>query len=91
MKILRLGNSDDYAEHIPVGSRAFEFAERALVELSGEPVETVLRVVWPAPALPDMMTPDAPAAPMATASFVNERRDNEVVRCAKSVNDLSVI
>ncbi|MBI5949746.1 MAG: hypothetical protein HY875_16530 [Chloroflexi bacterium] len=55
MKVLRLGNSEDVREDIPLEKRAYAIAARRLEEACGEPVETVPRVIWPEPELPDLV------------------------------------
>lgn len=47
MRILRLTNSDDMNESIPLEQRSVAVAERLIGERLGEPVETVMRVIWP--------------------------------------------
>lgn len=55
MQILRLANSNDFTRDIPDDRRAYRVVERALAEASGEPVETVRKVIWPADDLPDII------------------------------------
>lgn len=54
MKILRLSDSDDIGE-VREAQRGFRVVERVLAEATGEPVETLVRVIWPSPALPDLV------------------------------------
>ncbi|MGI8925430.1 MAG: hypothetical protein ACR2HN_02140 [Tepidiformaceae bacterium] len=55
MKVLRLGNSNDFAGGLRKDERASGIAERMLAEASGEPVETNVRTIWPTPDLPDLL------------------------------------
>ncbi|MBA4179188.1 MAG: hypothetical protein C0506_01230 [Anaerolinea sp.] len=55
MRILRLTNSDDMNEAIPAALRAPALAERVIAERLGEPVETLARVIWPDPELPEIV------------------------------------
>lgn len=55
MRVLRLGNSDDTYGTVEAASRAAGIAGRLLEEACGEPVETLTRVIWPAPELPDLI------------------------------------
>jgi hypothetical protein len=52
LRILRLTNSNDLLGNIPAELRGAAVAERVVAEATGEPVETVQRVVWPGPELP---------------------------------------
>lgn len=51
MRILRLTNSDDINPRVAEGSRSPAVLERLFTEATGEPAETVLRIIWPDPAL----------------------------------------
>lgn len=55
MRILRLTNSDDLNETIPAELRAPALATKVIEERMGEPVETIARVIWPDPELPDIV------------------------------------
>ncbi len=51
VKVLRLGDSNDRFGDVEKGARTHEIAERLLSEASGQPVETVVKLIWPDPAL----------------------------------------
>jgi hypothetical protein len=55
VKILRLTNSDDMNERVPPEQRGAAVTERVVREMLGEEVETVMRVIWPGPALADIV------------------------------------
>ncbi len=55
MIVLRLTSSVDTFPEIPEEERSFRISARALEEASGEPVETIVRTVWPSEALPDII------------------------------------
>lgn len=55
MRILRLTNSDDMNETIPPALRASALAEKLIERRIGEPIETIARVIWPDPELPDIV------------------------------------
>ncbi|MBK6663378.1 MAG: hypothetical protein IPG47_11790 [Thermoflexaceae bacterium] len=55
MKVLRLANSNDRALDLPEHQRSWKIAEMALSEAIGEPVETVVREIWPSDQLPDLI------------------------------------
>jgi len=55
VKVLRLGNSNDRALDLPEHLRSWRIAEAALAEAAGEPVETVIREIWPSDGLPDLI------------------------------------
>lgn len=55
MKVLRLANSNDRALDLPDPQRAWRIAEAALSEAIGEPVETVVREIWPSDELPRLI------------------------------------
>jgi hypothetical protein len=56
VRVLQLTTSDPFHETgVPDEARSHRIAERMLAEACGEPVETVLRVIWPSPALPDIV------------------------------------
>ena len=53
MKVLRLSNSDDLNEAIPVEERVGNVAGRTMADEIGLPVETVTRAIWATDDLPD--------------------------------------
>ncbi len=53
--MLRLANSNDRALDLPEHQRSWKIAEMALSEAIGEPVETVVREIWPSDQLPDLI------------------------------------
>lgn len=55
MKVLRLGQSDQRIPGVPDSSRTWFVAQEVLAAAIGEPVETVLREIWPQPSLPDLV------------------------------------
>ncbi|MFN8508736.1 MAG: hypothetical protein U0547_14390 [Dehalococcoidia bacterium] len=55
MRVLRLGNSDDVSPGIPDAERNFNVAAAILAEAAGEPVETIVRPIWPTADLPDLV------------------------------------
>jgi hypothetical protein len=55
MRLLRLTNSSDTFEGVPEPQRATRVAEDVFTELTGEPIETVLKLFWPEPGLPDIV------------------------------------
>jgi len=55
MRVLRLGNSDDLTAGIPDESRAWRIAGELLAEAAGEPVETIVKPIWPEPELPGLV------------------------------------
>ncbi|MBI5948488.1 MAG: SGNH/GDSL hydrolase family protein [Chloroflexi bacterium] len=55
MRILHLGNSNDVNPLVPEGERAHDVAERTITGLTGEAVETIARVIWPAAELPGIV------------------------------------
>lgn len=55
LRILRLTNSDDLNEAIPPELRAQALAAKVIEARIGEPVETITRVIWPDPELPDIV------------------------------------
>ncbi|MBI2766003.1 MAG: SGNH/GDSL hydrolase family protein [Chloroflexi bacterium] len=55
MRILRLTNSSDILGSIPEPLRAHRVTEQMITELTGEPVETMMRVCWPGPELADIV------------------------------------
>ena len=55
MRILRLSNSNDVLDDIPVELRAAAVAEQVVRDATGEAVETITRVVWPGPELPGIV------------------------------------
>jgi hypothetical protein len=55
MKVLWLTNSDDMGDSVPEEQRSFRIAARLVEAATGEPVEITPRVIWPSPALPDLI------------------------------------
>lgn len=55
MRVLRLSNSNDEYHRIAPEDRAPAVAARRVTQLTGEPVETVIRYIWPAKGLGDRM------------------------------------
>ncbi|MGI8926551.1 MAG: hypothetical protein ACR2HN_07880 [Tepidiformaceae bacterium] len=56
MKVLWLTNSDDLgAGKLPDDLRSYRLAAQRFHELTGEPAEMTARVIWPSPALPDII------------------------------------
>lgn len=55
MRILRLATSDDNIEDVPAHLRSPRIAEAVLADALGEPVETIVRAIWPTPNLPDLV------------------------------------
>lgn len=56
VRVLQLTNSDPFHDTgVPDADRSHRIAERMLATASGEPVETILRVIWPSAALPDIV------------------------------------
>lgn len=55
MRVLRLGSSLDLAGDLPPGTRAREVAGQLLSAASGAAVETIVKPVWPSPALPGIL------------------------------------
>lgn len=55
MKILRLGSSSDRPGRLPEGALSYQLAEQRLAQELGEPVETVVRTIWPNAALPPLV------------------------------------
>lgn len=55
MKVLRLGQSDQRIGGVPEHARTWYVAGEVLARATGEPVETVLREIWPEPSLPDLV------------------------------------
>ncbi|MGH2632945.1 MAG: hypothetical protein ACRDG3_06005, partial [Tepidiformaceae bacterium] len=53
MRILRLSTSDDLRPEVPESDRIHRLVEQTLTEETGQPVETMIRVIWPTPALPE--------------------------------------
>jgi hypothetical protein len=53
MRILRLSTSDDLRPEVPETDRIHRLVEHAFAAETGQPVETMIRVIWPTPALPD--------------------------------------
>ncbi|MBK9611492.1 hypothetical protein [Candidatus Amarobacter glycogenicus] len=52
MKLLRLGNSDDIDPSVPDDQKNWYVAGKVLEEAIGEPVETVVKAIWPGEELP---------------------------------------
>ena len=55
MKILRLGNSEDVSPGIADSERAWYLSARLIEDAIGEPVETVVRPIWPGHELPGIV------------------------------------
>jgi hypothetical protein len=55
VRILRLTNSNDMLADLPPEQMGAAIAEQVVRERTGEPVETVTRVVWPSSALPGIL------------------------------------
>lgn len=55
MLVLRLTNSDDFNPAVPADRRAPAVAAAAFERLTGQPLETVGRVIWPSAELPDIV------------------------------------
>jgi hypothetical protein len=55
MRVLRLTNSDDMNPSLPAEQRSPAIASRHFTELTGEPCETISRVIWPRPVLPSLV------------------------------------
>ncbi len=55
MRVLRLGSSIDIEGETPPEQGASAIAEGMLAEASGEAVETVLKLPWPGPNLPELV------------------------------------
>jgi hypothetical protein len=53
--LLRLTNSSDTYEGVPEAQRAHRIADQLFTELTGEPVETILKLFWPDPGLPEIV------------------------------------
>jgi hypothetical protein len=55
VRILRLTNSYDTDPAIAVEANKATLCDQMLTEATGEPVETIARIIWPAPELPDLI------------------------------------
>jgi hypothetical protein len=55
MKVLKLCTSDEFSGDLPDALRAYRVAERLIAETTGEPVETILKPIWPDPELPHIV------------------------------------
>jgi len=55
MRVLRLTNSDDMNPSISADLRSPAITSRRFTELTGEPCETISRVMWPRPVLPSLV------------------------------------
>lgn len=55
MRVLRLSNSNDEYHRVAPEQRAPAVAARRVTELTGEPVETVIRNIWPSKGLGDRL------------------------------------
>ena len=55
MKVLRLGNSNEFSTGVPEEDRMAAVAERILAEGSGLEVETVRKKIWPTEQLPGLV------------------------------------
>jgi len=52
MKVLKLCTSDEFTSDVPDEQRAYRVAERVIADAAGEPVETILKPIWPRAELP---------------------------------------
>jgi hypothetical protein len=55
VKILRLGNSDDLNPAVPVEDQGWYYSQSLISAAIGEPVETVVRPIWPGLELPGLV------------------------------------
>ena len=55
VRVLRLSNSNDSHPTVPEDLRAPAVAARRIAELTGEPVETEIRSIWPSARLGDIV------------------------------------
>jgi hypothetical protein len=55
MRVLRLTNSDDTNPSIPAQDRSPAITGHRFSELTGEPCETIARVIWPRSSLPGLI------------------------------------
>ncbi|MBI5948479.1 MAG: hypothetical protein HY875_10095 [Chloroflexi bacterium] len=55
MKVLRLGNSNEFSDGVPEEDRAAAVAERILAEGTGLEVQTVRKKIWPTDRLPGLV------------------------------------
>lgn len=55
MRILRLGTSDDLLPTVAEHERGYRIIEQVLAAETGEPVETIVRDIWPDAALPEVV------------------------------------
>ncbi|MCC6381983.1 MAG: hypothetical protein IT304_05705 [Dehalococcoidia bacterium] len=55
MLVLRLTNSDDFNPAVPPDNRAPAVAAAAFERVTGQPLETVGRIIWPSAELPDIV------------------------------------
>lgn len=55
MRLLKLTNSDDLRVDVPPAELPHNLAAARFQELTGEPCEAIARVIWPSPALPDIV------------------------------------
>ncbi len=55
MRVLRLGNSEDLSPGIQDHERGWYIAARELEKVAGEPVEVIVRPIFPTPELPGLL------------------------------------
>jgi hypothetical protein len=55
VKILRLGTSNDQEGRVPADAMSHRIVERELSRITGQQWETVVRRIWPTPALPGLV------------------------------------
>lgn len=55
LKVLRLGNSADFAGDTPPAGRSYALAAQVLAAKTGAGVDTVVKIIWPAPRLPQVI------------------------------------
>ena len=55
MRILRLTNSDDFTRDVAENDRGYQLVAAAMKDATGEDVETIVKVIWPADDLPDIV------------------------------------
>ncbi len=55
MKILRLGSSDDVGGRVAADAMAYRIVEQELTRVTGLEFTTVVRRIWPTPALPGLV------------------------------------
>ncbi len=55
MRILRLSESDDTAPGVADEQRAWYIAQQKFAAELGQPVETIIKTIWPTPKLPELI------------------------------------